>query len=155
MKIITKEVAEIHADVIVNPVNCVGVMGKGLAKAIKSIYPWAFADYSDKCKLNALKPGKIIVSKHESILIQLERPYPIVIHAATKNHWRNHSKIEWVESILGELNKFMIDSNLKTIAIPKLGCGLGGLSWDSHVENLFKEVFKQTDYDVIVFDKPS
>ena len=155
MKLLDMEVNEIRSAVIVNPVNCVGVMGKGLAKVMKSIYPWAFDDYVKKCKSNVLRPGEIVVSTHPQTLIEFEQPPPVIIHAATKDHWRNKTKIEWINSVLKQLDEFMTNSPLNTIAIPKLGCGLGGLSWDLQVKQLFKQRFSNVDYDVIVFDKPT
>ena len=155
MKLLELEVNDISADVIVNPVNCVGVMGRGLAKVMKSIYTWAFDDYIQKCKSNALRPGGIIVSTHPQTLIEFEQPPPVIIHAATKDHWRSRTKIEWINPILEQLNEFMKNSPSKTIAIPKLGCGLGGLSWDSEVKQLFEQEFNNVDYELIVFDKPT
>ena len=104
MKLLDMEVNEIRSAVIVNPVNCVGVMGKGLAKVMKSIYPWAFDDYVKKCKSNGLRPGEIVVSTHPQTLIEFEQPPPVIIHAATKDHWRNKTKIEWINSVLKQLN---------------------------------------------------
>ena len=153
MKLLEIDVEEIRTDVIVNPVNCVGIMGRGLAKVMKSIYPWAYDDYLKKCKSSGLKPGEIIISIHPPRLIEFERPPPIIIHAATKNHWRNRTKIEWIEPILKQINGFMQSVPSKTIAIPKLGCGLGGLSWELQVRQLFEEEFNDVNYEVTVFDK--
>ena len=155
MKLLEIDVEEIRADVIVNPVNCVGIMGRGLAKVMKSIYPWAYDDYLKKCKSSDLKPGEIIISIHPPRLIEFEQPPPIIIHAATKEHLRNRTKIEWIEPILKQINEFMQSLPSKTIAIPKLGCGLGGLSWELQVKQLFEEEFNDVDYEITVFDKPT
>lgn len=145
-------VQEIDCDVLVCPVNCVGVMGKGLAKVMKIEFPYCVEDYMASCKNNELEPGTILLTLPQPTLIKTSRQPPIVIHAATKNHWRNLSKIEWVQSCLHKIDDYMLTSKKQTLAIPKLGCGFGGLKW-SEVNPFFDELLSHNEYDVIVFDK--
>lgn len=114
------------ADILVNTVNCVGVMGKGIALEFKRRFPEYYADYRKACNEGLVKPG----------VCRLWIYKPIIISFPTKDHWRNPSKIEWIESGLKSLiqriatvqdNPFLKDA--KVVAIPALGCANGGLDW--------------------------
>lgn len=108
-----------ECDWIVNTVNCVGVMGKGIALEFKKRYPLMFNAYKDICSKGLLSPGKLwIWDKEEGKKILC---FP------TKNHWRYPSRIEWIEQ---GLNKFLNNYErlgIKSIAFPLLGCTNGGL----------------------------
>lgn len=111
---------------LVNPVNCVGVTGKGLAKQFKQRYPAVFAEYRAACQAGELKIGGM-----PQVCINAAQPGPrYVINFPTKNHWRDQSDMENIaRSLYGlvhALNKHMI----KSVAIPALGCGLGELEWN-------------------------
>lgn len=101
------------ADVLVCPVNCVGVMGKGLAKEFKRRFPIESGEYMTYCDTQSLNPGGVFFRS------------PIWF-AATKQHWKRPSKIEWVESCLTWMAFYHPETS---IAIPQLGCGCGGLDW--------------------------
>ena len=145
------DITEYDSSCIVNTVNCVGVMGKGVAKAVKKKYPWSVFPYVECCKNNLLSPGDIlpvsltVESKGELI------HYPTIIHAATKNHWRRKSKLEWVESCLSRINEYVTINQIKSLSIPKLGCGLGGLEWKI-VEELYDQYLSIEDCVITVFD---
>lgn len=109
-------------EAIVNPVNVVGVMGAGLAKAFRLALPLNYKRYNAYCKEGKLKAGGLFITEKEG-------KYKYIINAATKAHYRNPSKIEWVEEILKELRVFLLEGNVKSIAIPALGSGLGGLDY--------------------------
>lgn len=102
-----------RADVLVCPVNCVGVMGKGLALEFRKLIPSCYSPYRYACQHKLLVPGQIYQTSN-------------IILAATKNHWRHPSRIEWVESCLELIAAY---SNTKSLATPQLGCGCGGLDW--------------------------
>lgn len=111
---------------IVMPVNCVGVCGKGLAKHFKEYYPEAFRFYKKACASGDLKPGRV-----------LEHRDPKNIHGhgfflfATKDHWRNPSEFEWIDAGLNQLEIILNDDIERptAVAVPALGCGNGGMDW--------------------------
>jgi len=115
---------EIDADILINTVNCVGVMGCGVALAFKNKYPEMFQSYRRICKrkTNTLLPGMIHEYKTQDD--------KTVLNFATKNHWKNPSEYSYVESGLKRLQSWL--SGCKsgtTVALPALGCGHGGLDW--------------------------
>lgn len=110
------------ADAIVNAVNCVGVMGAGLAKAFKDRYPHMNEQYEVKCKLGLLKPGMLDV-----YIVDSSPKY--IINFPTKNDWRSPSLMEYIYDGVSALHYEVWRWNIKSVAIPALGCGLGGLDW--------------------------
>lgn len=109
-----------QAQVITNPVNCVGVMGKGLALAFKNAYPRSFDEYRKLCTAGALRPGVPCLSYTDTRAILL---FP------TKDHWRNSSRLEYVNDGLKYLAEHYQEMGIESLALPKLGAGLGGLPW--------------------------
>lgn len=124
---------DLKVDALVNPVNCVGVMGKGLALEFKNRFPNNFTAYAERCKEGLLKPGTVF-TYHEKNLIQ----NVIIFNFPTKNHWKDPSQMEYITSGLVSLIKEINIHQPKTIAIPALGCGLGGLPW-THVQSVLME----------------
>ena len=108
-----------EAQALVNPVNCVGVMGAGLAKQFRLRYPKNFIEYQNYCQNGSLKPGGLFIYKEDG---------KVIINFATKNHWKNNSEYEYIENGLLNLAKELKENPI-SVAIPKLGCGLGGLDW--------------------------
>lgn len=115
------------AEALVNTVNCVGVMGKGIALEFKNRWPNNYKFYKAACSNKELRPGHMLVWRNDSLLSEGEPKF--IINFPTKDHWRNDSKIEYIENGLAALRKSIIDLNIKSIAIPPLGCGNGGLDW--------------------------
>jgi O-acetyl-ADP-ribose deacetylase (regulator of RNase III) len=112
---------ESSAQTLVNTVNCVGVMGKGLAEAFKQREPQMFAAYKRICDQRMLEPGKL----------WLWRGSPNwVLNFPTKVHWRNPSKIEWIEYGLEKFVAAYESQGITEVSFPKLGCGNGNLGWD-------------------------
>lgn len=116
----TGNLLESNATALVNTVNCEGYMGKGIAYQFKLRYPGNNADYIKACKSGKLSPGKL------HYYVEDEKT---IINFPTKNKWREKSKIEYIQTGLDELKKLIITLNLKSIAIPPLGSGNGGLCW--------------------------
>lgn len=113
----------VHGDIfdsqciaLVNPVNCVGVMGKGLALQFKKEFPENFLAYQEACKQRTIGIGKLFI---------FEENEHIIINFPTKRHWRDPSRLSYIDLGLKDLLKY----NFKSIALPPLGCGLGGLQW--------------------------
>jgi O-acetyl-ADP-ribose deacetylase (regulator of RNase III) len=112
------------AEAIVNTVNCVGFMGRGIAAQFKRSFPENFRAYETACKRKEVVPGKMFVFATG----QLTNPR-YVINFPTKRHWRGKSRIEDIDAGLKALVKEVQDREIRSIAIPPLGCGLGGLDW--------------------------
>ena len=130
------------ADALVNTVNCEGHMGKGLAFQFKKNYPEMEKDYKRICELGELKPGKLHFFEENNKLI---------INFPTKNKWRAKSKIEYIEEGLIALKDELIQRNIKSIAIPPLGSGNGGLTWNEvkqSIENQLNEISAKVKIEV-------
>ena len=115
-----------NADVgaLVNPVNTVGVMGRGLALQFKKRYPRNYELYRQGCKAGELVVGRVFVTETE------EGDCPrYIVNFPTKKHWRSPSRIEYVEAGLEDLATKIRDLSIESIAVPSLGAGLGGLAW--------------------------
>lgn len=108
--------------VLVNPVNCVGVMGAGLAAAFKAKFPGNFSAYKAACDEGDLRPGYMHVY-HE----YMKGVY--IVNFPTKNHWKDKSKLGDICVGLENLGRLIVACDFKSIALPALGCGLGGLAW--------------------------
>ena len=104
---------------LVNTVNTVGVMGKGLALCFKTAFPEMFKAYQYECERNYIEAGTICVWRASESLI--------ILNAATKGHWKNPSKYIWIWRILHDMNYYIEVYNIQSVAIPHLGCGNGGL----------------------------
>jgi hypothetical protein len=135
-------------DFITIPVNCVGPAGsKGLALEWKNKFPVAYRQYRALCQLAQIRVGYVHEFKHVSGAFQDFYLFP------TKDHWRDLSKIEWIDEGLSRM-RWAIDRdflNRPSIAIPALGCGNGGLAWDD-VKPLIVEHFSDMAGDVWVFE---
>lgn len=119
---------------LVAPVNCVGVMGRGLALQFKREFPDNFKKYSKKCKGEEIRPGNMFVfetsSNRQLGLVPETQPGPeYIINFPTKRDWRGKSRMEDIESGLEALVEEIDERRIRSIAIPALGCGLGGLPW--------------------------
>ncbi|MFN7708270.1 MAG: macro domain-containing protein [Sphingobacteriia bacterium] len=114
-----------EAEALVNTVNTVGVMGKGIALQFKEAFPANFKAYREASKHNELAPGKLLVLRDKN----LQYGEKIIINFPTKTHWKGASKYEYIESGLVALRKLLLKGEIQSIAIPPLGCGQGGLDW--------------------------
>ena len=114
-----------RADALVNTVNTVGVMGKGIALQFKQRWPQNFKAYEGACKRHEVKPGRMLVYD----LGEWEEPR-FIVNFPTKKHWRGDSKLEYIEDGLRDLVKQVKRLKIGSIALPPLGCGSGGLDWD-------------------------
>ena len=150
-RIIHGDLLKADAHVLVNAVNCVGVMGGGLALAFKKSYPQMFRDYAHACRNGEVVAGG---KPHTWPLDKTHYIY----NFPTKDHWKDPSRIEWVSKGLVHLRDFCdnFDKTKKfapTVALPPLGCGLGGLDWDD-VKPVTEEAFKGYAGAVTVYFYP-
>jgi O-acetyl-ADP-ribose deacetylase (regulator of RNase III) len=118
------DIIQADAEALVNTVNCVGVMGRGVALHFKHAYPANFKEYAAACKRDEVQPGRMFV--HDT-----GRPMPRwIINFPTKRHWRGKSRIADIESGMGALVQEIKARGIRSVAIPPLGSGLGGLAWN-------------------------
>ncbi len=128
---------EAKVDALVNTVNTVGVMGKGIALQFKKAFPGNFKAYEAACKAGKVAIGKMLV--HD--VGGLNQPQ-FIINFPTKEHWRSKSKIAFIEAGLGDLVHQVRRLKIRSIALPPLGCGNGGLDWNE-VYPLIEKAFAQ------------
>lgn len=114
-----------NAEALVNTVNLVGIMGKGIALQFKEHFPLNFKLYQKACKAGQLQVGKVFLTETG----QLTGP-KYIINFPTKTDWRSYTKIEYIVSGLEDLVRVIQERNIRSIAIPPLGCGNGGLDWN-------------------------
>ncbi len=135
------------AEALVNTVNTVGVMGRGIALQFKQQYPENYRRYAHACENGEIEPGGLLVVD----LNRMENPR-VIINFATKKHWRGDSKMEYIEKGLAELVVAIQKMKIRSIAIPPLGCGLGGLSWPDVKRRIEKALEKLSDVEVLVYE---
>lgn len=114
-------------EAIVNTVNCVGVMGKGVALEFKRRWPENFRAYKRLCDAGDFSPGKMFVFENGGLVGDGHHRY--LINFPTKQHWRAQSKIEFIEKGLDDFVTQIQRLGIKSVALPPLGCGNGGLNW--------------------------
>lgn len=136
-----------NAQAIVNTVNCVGVMGKGLALQYKKAFPDNFKEYKSACDKQFVTPGKMFITEYDDILES-----KFIINFPTKKHWKGASKIEYIEDGLVDLVHKIKDLNIKSIAIPPLGAGLGGLDWGQVKVKIVEAFSSIENIEVIVYE---
>ena len=135
------------ADALVNTVNTVGVMGKGIALQFKEEFPRNFITYKVACSSGELTPGKLLITKE----LNSNGEEKIIINFPTKLHWRNPSKYEYITEGLKELVKAISEHYIKSIAIPPLGCGNGGLDWNI-VKGMIEEALKDAKCEIYIYE---
>ena len=147
IKFVTGNIFNSDVEAIVNTVNCVGVMGRGIALQFKKHYPDNFNAYVLACKRNEVVPGKMFIFE----LDQLTAP-KYIINFPTKRHWRGASRIEDIEAGLANLKEVILERQISTIALPPLGAGLGGLDWNVVREKITTELSQLYNVDITVFE---
>ncbi|MBO5946877.1 MAG: macro domain-containing protein [Alphaproteobacteria bacterium] len=146
MKFITNsDIFCANTEAIVNTVNCVGVMGKGIALQFREKFPENYKLYKNACDAGKVSIGKMFVTKNG-----LLKPNYIV-NFPTKKHWRGKSELSYIEDGLSDLRKFLIDYKIKSIAIPPLGAGNGGLDWVD-VKKIIIDKLSDIDAEILVFE---
>jgi O-acetyl-ADP-ribose deacetylase (regulator of RNase III) len=143
----TGDILRADAEAIVNTVNCVGIMGRGIALQFKNAFPVNFKAYEAACKRDEVQPGKMFVFETGTFT----NP-KYIINFPTKRHWRGKSRMEDIDSGLVALAEEIRQRGIRSIAIPPLGSGLGGLNWGDVRPRIEAALRDLPDLDVIVFE---
>lgn len=147
MKYITGNLLDAHTQALVNTVNTVGIMGKGIALQFKERFPANFKIYQQACKEGEVEIGKMLVVKENT----LQGEY-LIINFPTKKEWFKKSQYSFIEEGLKDLAKKIIDYKIKSIAIPPLGCGNGGLKWNKVKDLITQYLGNLEEVDIQIFE---
>ncbi|EPB3885882.1 macro domain-containing protein [Escherichia coli] len=138
---------EFDADIMVNTVNCVGVMGAGVALAFKKRYPEMFENYVEQCRSGIVRPGSPSVWVQKDIISkEIE-----IVNFPTKDHWKKPSEYHYIESGLNWLSDYLENKSGKIVTLPALGCGHGGLDW-GRVRSMINNKLKSSPAHIFVFE---
>ena len=143
----TGNLLEAEVDALVNTVNTVGVMGKGIALMFKERFPANFSAYTKACKADEVQVGRVFVTETGELM----GPRWIV-NFPTKQHWRTKSRIAWIEEGLTDLRRFIERNQVRSIAIPPLGSGNGGLVWGAVKARIDQALGDLDDVHVVVYE---
>lgn len=142
----TGDILKADADAIVNTVNCVGIMGRGIALQFKNAYPANFKAYKIACDAELVQPGRMFVFETGKFTPRF------IINFPTKRHWKGKSRIEDIDAGLVALAEEIKARGIKSIAIPPLGAGLGGLDWDDVLPRIQAALQDIPGVKVIIFE---
>lgn len=151
IKFVTGDFFDYNADIRINTVNCVGVMGAGVALLFKTKFPKMYDEYVRECNQGKVKIGLPHVWKDNEMF---NSSGVTIINFPTKNHWKNPSEYEFVEKGLVWLRNYLINKGHVTITLPALGCGHGGLDW-AIVRKMISEKLENLDAKILVFEPSS
>lgn len=146
----TGDILRADAEALVNTVNCVGIMGRGIALQFKNDFPENFKAYEAACAREEVQPGRMFVFETRT----LTNP-KFIINFPTKRHWRGKSRMEDIESGLTALVGEIRTRGIRSVAIPPLGSGLGGLNWSDVRSRIVEALRDLNDVHVIVFEPSS
>jgi O-acetyl-ADP-ribose deacetylase (regulator of RNase III) len=142
----TGDVLRADVDALVNTVNCVGVMGRGIALQFKKAFPVNYEEYRAACDHGEVVPGRMFITERHA----LSGP-KFIVNFPTKRHWRGKSRIEDIETGLDALRSDILARGIRSIAIPPLGAGLGGLNWQD-VRSRIEKRLGDLDIDIVVYE---
>lgn len=143
----TGDILAEQTEALVNTVNCVGIMGRGIALQFKKAWPENFEAYAAACRREEVRPGRMHVFETGRLTNPL-----YIINFPTKRHWRNKSRLEDVEAGLAALVEVIRERGIRSIAVPPLGSGLGGLDWRDVRERIEQALTELPDVQAIVFE---
>jgi O-acetyl-ADP-ribose deacetylase (regulator of RNase III) len=149
IELTTGNLLDADVEALVNTVNTVGVMGKGVALMFKEAFPENFKAYEAACKRKELRVGRMFVTERHQFIGP-----KFIINFPTKQHWRNPAKLEWVEAGLEDLKRVIVENGIRSIAIPPLGSGNGGLNW-SDVRKKIEAALAALPIRVVVYEPTS
>ena len=146
IKYVVGNILESETDALVNTVNTVGIMGKGIALQFKKAFPENFKKYSKACKNGEIDIGQLFVTKENTI-----HGEKIIINFPTKKDWRKPSEYEYIEKGLDDLIRIINEYKIKSVALPPLGAGSGGLIWEK-VKKIIEQKLADLDIDIYVYE---
>jgi O-acetyl-ADP-ribose deacetylase (regulator of RNase III) len=136
-----------QTEALVNTVNTVGIMGKGIALMFKETFPENFRIYQAACKRGEVRIGHMLVTERRDMYSP-----KWIVNFPTKQHWRSPSRIEWIEQGLKDLARVIQENKIKSIAIPPLGTGNGGLDWQDVRPRIESALSRLSDVEIIVYE---
>jgi O-acetyl-ADP-ribose deacetylase (regulator of RNase III) len=134
-------------EAVVNTVNTVGVMGKGIALMFKEAFPKNFKKYKAACKAKEVEVGRMFVTETGELMGP-----KWIINFPTKKHWRQPTKLEWITEGLKDLKKVIEENNIRSVAVPPLGCGNGGLDWRNVRPAIEEALASLSGVELIVYE---
>jgi O-acetyl-ADP-ribose deacetylase (regulator of RNase III) len=140
-------ILESEAQALVNTVNTMGIMGKGIALQFKKAFPDNFRAYQNACKRKEVVTGKLFVTKDGN----LNTGTKIIINFPTKNDWRKSSEYSYIEDGLDDFIQIVEKYQLRSVAFPPLGAGNGGLEWGK-VKSIIEQKLNGLDVDIFVYE---
>jgi O-acetyl-ADP-ribose deacetylase (regulator of RNase III) len=147
IKFLQGNLLDAPTEAVVNTVNTVGVMGKGIALMFKEAFPANFRAYEEACKRKEIQVGHMFVTEN----LTFEGPRWL-INFPSKKHWRQPSKLEWIVEGLKDLRRVVEEKGIRSIALPPLGCGNGGLDWSDVRPEIERALGPLDNVDVLVFE---
>ncbi len=138
---VTINLFESPAQTLVNTVNTVGAMGKGIAAVFKQLYPEMYQRYRRLCHEGKLDVGKLYIYR---------TPNKIVVNFPTKKHWRQRSRVEYIEAGLKKFVDRYADYGISSVSFPQLGCGHGELDWERQVQSVMKRYLRDLPIPVYI-----
>jgi O-acetyl-ADP-ribose deacetylase (regulator of RNase III) len=147
IKFLQGNLFDASTEALVNTVNTVGVMGKGIALMFKEAFPDNFRAYDEAVKRKEVRIGRMFVTENRA----LDGP-KWLINFPTKQHWRQPSKLEWIVDGLKDLRRVIEEKGIRSIALPPLGCGNGGLDWSDVQPEIARAFAQLQDVDVWVYE---
>ncbi|HUQ48074.1 MAG TPA: macro domain-containing protein [Gemmatimonadaceae bacterium] len=151
IRLTTGNLLDAGTDAVVNTVNTVGIMGKGIALMFKEAFPANYREYEAACKRGDIRTGEMFVTERPLIL---GAPRWIV-NFPTKQHWRGKARIEWIKDGLEDLRQIVVEKGIHSLALPPLGCGNGGLDWRVVRPLIERALGDLLDVDVVVYEPTS
>lgn len=146
----TGNLLEAPVEALVNTVNTVGVMGKGIALMFKERFQDNMSEYAKACKAKEVRTGKMFVTEPGELMGP-----KWVVNFPTKEHWKSPSKMEWIVDGLQDLRRFIVENNVHSIAIPPLGAGNGGLDWSAVRNEIESALNDLEDVKIVIYEPTS
>lgn len=143
----TGDILTDQSEALINTVNCVGVMGRGIALQFKNAFPLNFKAYAAACKRGDVQPGRLFVYETGQLT-----PPRYIVNFPTKRHWRGESRMEDIDAGLSALSRLIAERGIRSIAIPPLGSGLGGLDWLQVRPRIERAMATLSEVDVRIYE---